>query len=63
MTAGKTPMYCAAAALLLVPFLIAAEDPMLKLRPVPFTDVSITDSFWSPRRETNRSVSIPINLE
>jgi DUF1680 family protein len=56
-------MYCAAAALLLVPFLIAAEDPMLKLRPVPFTDVSITDSFWSPRRETNRSVSIPINLE
>src|SRR5258707_97468 len=47
-----------------------AEDPsehsLLKLRAVPFTDVRITDSFWAPRRETNRVASIPVtfsNLE
>src|SRR5262249_40970317 len=40
----------------------AADGPLLKLRPVPFTDVEIHDSFWSPRQETNRKVSIPINF-
>ena len=40
-----------------------AETNLLKLRPVPFTDVTITDTFWAPRRETNRIVSIPVNLE
>lgn len=29
------------------------------LKEVPFTRVHITDSFWAPRIETNRSVSIP----
>jgi len=29
------------------------------IRPVPFTDVEITDAFWAPRIETNREVSIP----
>ncbi len=28
-------------------------------RPVPFTDVKLTDSFWQPRIETNRTVTIP----
>jgi DUF1680 family protein len=41
----------------------AAESSLLKLRAVPFTDVKITDSFWSPRQETNRVASIPINFE
>ena len=41
----------------------ASETPLLKLRAVPFTDVKITDSFWAPRQETNRVVSIPINFE
>jgi len=27
--------------------------------PVPFTDVHLTDSFWAPRLDTNRSVTIP----
>ena len=40
----------------------ANEAPLLKLRAVPFTDVQITDSFWAPRRETNRVASIPANL-
>jgi DUF1680 family protein len=35
----------------------------VKLRAVPFTEVQINDSFWSPRRETNRLVSIPVNFE
>jgi uncharacterized protein len=42
---------------------LAAEVPLVKLRAVPFTEVRITDSFWAPRQETNRTVSIPINFE
>jgi DUF1680 family protein len=33
------------------------------LRPVYFTDVRITDSFFAPRIEINRTVSIPHNLD
>ena len=40
----------------------AADAPLLKLRSVPFTDVQIHDSFWSPRQEINRTVSIPLNF-
>ncbi|MHC4519863.1 MAG: beta-L-arabinofuranosidase domain-containing protein, partial [Planctomycetota bacterium] len=29
------------------------------IRPVPFTDVKLTDHFWAPRIETNRAVTIP----
>ena len=29
------------------------------VRPVPFTEVRVTDAFWAPRMETNRKVSIP----
>jgi len=32
------------------------------VQPVPFTDVQITDSFWAPRIETNRKVTIPYEL-
>ena len=28
-------------------------------RPVPFTQVKVTDAFWAPRIETNRAVTIP----
>ncbi|NWG13840.1 MAG: glycoside hydrolase family 127 protein [Acidobacteria bacterium] len=42
----------------------SAPAPQLaKLRPVPFTDVRINDSFWAPRREINRTVTIPVNLD
>ncbi len=37
--------------------------PLVKLKAVPFTQVEIKDSFWAPRRETNRLASIPVNLE
>jgi len=29
------------------------------IRPVPFTQVEITDEFWAPKMEVNRAVSIP----
>ncbi|MGO8926425.1 MAG: glycoside hydrolase family 127 protein [Limisphaerales bacterium] len=45
------------------PLALGSEQPLLKLRPVPFTDVSIQDSFWAPRRETNRVASIPFSLQ
>ena len=31
--------------------------------PVSFTDVELTDSFWTKRLETNRTVTIPFGLE
>lgn len=33
------------------------------LRPVDFTNVSVTDHFWKPRMDTNANVSIPYALE
>lgn len=48
--------------MMLHPILLAAmavAPPMARLQPVPFTEVSIKDAFWTPRRETNRKVSIP----
>jgi DUF1680 family protein len=33
------------------------------VKPVPFTAVHFTDSFWLPRIETNRTVSIPFAFE
>jgi DUF1680 family protein len=34
-------------------------NPDYPLTPVPFTDVSFSDGFWSARIETNRTVTIP----
>ncbi len=41
---------------------LRADEPLAKLKAVPFTDVVIADGFWAPRQETNRAVSIPISL-
>ena len=38
-------------------------DRLVNLTPVPFTNVTIKDRFWSPRRETNRNVSLPHSLD
>ena len=44
-----------------------AEDTKTNLdypiQPVPFTSVNIEDNFWSPRIETNRTVTIPYNFQ
>lgn len=35
------------------------QQPDAPIQEVPFTQVHINDGFWSPRIETNRTVSIP----
>ncbi len=45
---------------------VCAGDPpaaLVNLREVPFTQVRIADAFWSPRRETNRRVSLTHSLK
>lgn len=37
----------------------AQRSNIVKLQPVPFNRVQITDTFWSPRLETNRKVTVP----
>ena len=37
----------------------ARAGPHAMLIPVPFTDVTIDDTFWSPRLEANREASLP----
>src|SRR5229473_1203718 len=39
----------------------AQADGPLDLTPVPFQDVHIRDSFWSPRIETNRKTTVEAN--
>jgi len=34
-----------------------------QLAPVPWTRVEIADRFWQPRRETNRTVTLPLEYE
>lgn len=34
-------------------------QPDAPIKEVPFTQVHLDDNFWSPRIETNRTVSIP----
>jgi uncharacterized protein len=38
----------------------AGDDENYPIRPVPFTSVKMTDSFWAPRIEKNHEVTIPI---
>jgi len=33
------------------------------VQPVPFTAVQLTDTFWAPRIETNRAVTIPVAFQ
>ena len=48
--------------LLLIAAITAAEPPA-RLSAVPFTAVSITDSFWAPRIEINRTATLPHTLD
>jgi DUF1680 family protein len=47
------------AALLTAPIAVFATERDYPHQPVPFTDVKLTGSFWKPRIETNRTVTIP----
>ena len=41
----------------------AALQKDYPVRPVPFTEVKLSDVFWAPRLETNRTVSVPYALK
>jgi DUF1680 family protein len=41
---------------------LQAQQKDYPISPVPFTQVSLTDSFWSPRIERNRTVTIPASF-
>ncbi|MBQ6619129.1 MAG: glycoside hydrolase family 127 protein [Thermoguttaceae bacterium] len=55
----------AAAAIIVGASLFAEEPPKLQrpLTEVPFTEVHLTDGFWAPRIETNRTVSARHNID
>ena len=63
MKSSATP--ACALLLVLAPALAVAQTHAADLqrdypiKPVPFTSVHLNDSFWAPRLETNRKVSIP----
>jgi DUF1680 family protein len=55
-----------AAALLLAvgPAEVMADPPSdYPIRPVPFTAVTVDDAFWSPRLETNRTVTVRYDFQ
>ncbi|WP_121812266.1 glycoside hydrolase family 127 protein [Mucilaginibacter kameinonensis] len=39
-----------------------AQTKDYPIKPVPFTDVKLSDKFWTPRIETNRTVTIPASF-
>ena len=44
-------------------FAMVATQSDYSVKPVPFTSVKLTDGFWAPRIETNRTVTIPFAFE
>jgi hypothetical protein len=40
----------------------AGHPPAYPIAQVPFTKVRLTDTFWAPRLETNRKVTIPFGF-
>lgn len=42
---------------------VAGQQKDYPIQPVPFTKVKLTDNFWLPRIETNRTVTIPASFE
>jgi len=47
------------ASLCLLASLVSAQQRDYPVKPVPFTDVHLNDTFWAPRIEINRTVTIP----
>ncbi|MCL2118411.1 MAG: glycoside hydrolase family 127 protein [Planctomycetaceae bacterium] len=58
-------LICVSALLLGFAITVSAQDSVPKnpMKAVPFTDVKLEDTFWKPRLETNRTVSIPHNYK
>ncbi|MFZ2287667.1 MAG: beta-L-arabinofuranosidase domain-containing protein [Bacteroidales bacterium] len=58
--AGKIKTVAAVIALAMTSCSGNGEDENYPIRPVPFTAVKMTDSFWAPRIKKNHEVTIPI---
>ncbi|MFZ5519009.1 MAG: glycoside hydrolase family 127 protein [Candidatus Zhuqueibacterota bacterium] len=41
----------------------SSHDKFLQIKQVPFTDVKFEDTFWKPRLETNRTVTVPYDFK
>src|SRR5581483_7784708 len=54
MKAFAVPVAC-----LLALSAAVAQPRDYPVKPVPFTSVHVTDTFWAPKIETNRAVTIP----
>ncbi len=60
MRGSQAAAFAALAFVLIVPDQAAAQGPRdYPIAPVPFTAVRLTDAFWAPRIEINRTVTIP----
>jgi DUF1680 family protein len=46
-----------------ISLLAMAQQQDYPIQPVAFTNVKLTDQFWTPRIETNRTVSIPASFD
>ena len=42
-----------------VPVVDTSNSPHVRLRPVPLGAVTLSDTFWAPRRQTNASATLP----
>ena len=45
------------------PIVDTTSSPYAKLRPVPLGSVTLTDTFWAPRRQINRDVTLPTQFQ
>jgi DUF1680 family protein len=78
MTLSKRLTALAPAVLIIVSLMVPSQTPAKSdrsqarpdalprdypARPVPFTDIKLSDIFWAPRLETNRTVSVPYALK
>jgi len=58
----KTTALLLAVLALFAPLHLSAEETR-ELKPLPFTAVRLNDSFWAPRLQTTRAVTLPYNFE
>ncbi len=65
MTRKASLVILIAAALLIIPLLSCRQAAVADYpyAPLPTTAVKLTDGFWAPRLETNRTVTIPFALD
>jgi hypothetical protein len=63
MTLPFASMRILTASLCLLASLVSAQQRDYPVKPVPFTAVHVNDTFWAPRIEINRAVTIPFAFQ